>query len=850
MAAGSLLVGALLITTGGPPRPVAHATFVTAAPVIDGDVTDAVWLAAHSVSGFVQQWPDEDRPPSGTTDVRIVYDSHALYFAFRCRDSDPGSVVGRLTRRDSDTNSDAVIIDLDTRGDAQRAFHFEVSAAGVQRDAIRTGDSAVSYDWDAVWQSAVRRTPDGWTAEIAIPFSVLRYEDPAHRRWHLQLRRYVSRRNETDQWAFIPLDVQGEMLHYGWLDGLDKAPAAHPFSLVPFLTGRLRWQYAPPVLGAPSGFDTMGGVGLDAQVGITSGLTLQLTVLPDFGQVEADPAVLNLTTFEVHLDEKRAFFLEGADLFQLADVSGSPVTNQLFYSRRVGASPEAPYVPAGASVAMMPDVTPIWGATKLTGRIGDHIAVALFDGLTASESAAIRLPNGALVNEGLAPLSNFLVGRLRAPVGHDVTAGLTFTTVDRDEPHGSLGLTGLCPNGLAPGPDGRCTHDEQVLAADVSWQPRSGDYAASAMLMGSRVAGGPTAELLDGTDLGSGALGVGARAQVSRISGRVIGNLNFETMSPRMDMNDAGYQPQQNYRSYGGDVGWRTSDHGALLRNTIDLGAAETDTWSGLLLSRGFSVSESATFRSQWAVNVSGGGWEEAYDVREAADGTPVQRPAGWWGSVWAGSNPTQPFTMSAWSGAHTTWRGAGFGSSFAIGARLLNRLELSLYPSVNWQTGDPRHVATVSGPAGAAADNTYLFGLQESFSQSTTLRSTVTFTPNITLQGYAQLFFAAVRYDQLYSNLPDPDLNLSNLTATPGDPHAYDSRGAFLNFSLVFRWEYLPGSTFFLVYTHTQDGGSLPMPLSPEGFPVPARDYDWNALARGQSSDVFLAKLSYYWGR
>jgi hypothetical protein len=837
---------AAVVSSTAPVERAATAIQVAVGPKIDGDLSDAAWMLAETTGAFTQQWPEPGKSPLAPTEVRIVYDQDAIYFAFHCRDPDPGGIVARLTRRDYDSASDAVTIDLDPEAGHTRAFHFEVSAAGVLRDGIRTGDSAISFDWDAIWRAAVRQTKDGWDAEIAIPFSALRYDAGRQVPWRMELRRYVSRRNETDAWADIPQNVQGELFRYGRLDGLQHLPATHSILLNPFVTGKLQWQYTPSSVGGPNGLMPVANTGLDATFGVTSGLTLQLSVLPDFGQVEADPAVLNLSTFELHLDEKRQFFLQGGDLFQIPDAWGNALGYQLFYSRRLGATPDAPTLPTGATQVQLPDPAPIWGAAKLSGRIGDRLTIALLDGVTAQESAPIRLATGAVENQELAPLSNFLVARLRAPVGAGFTTGVTITDVARDERGGSMVLQGLCPDGGAPGADGRCTHDAQAAAADVLWRSRDGAYAASALLLGGRVSSGPSRMLLDGTWINPGDTGFGGRAQISRMSGNIIGNISFETMSPKLDLNDAGYQPQQNYRSEGGDIAWRTWSAGPTSSTNIDLGVSETDSWKGLLLGRAVWASESATFRSQWSAGLNEGAWQEAYDNREAGDGTPVQRPPGGWGTIWANSNPTQPFTLGGWSSAHSTWRGYGVGGGLNLNARFLNRFELSFAPQASWQTGDPRHVDTL----GTAPATDYLFGLQDAFSTSTTLRSTVTFTPSLTLEGYAQLFFSAIRYTELYSVLPTPDLLLSNYTTTNGDPHAYDSRNAILNVSLVFRWEYLPGSILYLVYTHSTNGGVLPLATGPDGIVLPARSIDWNALQHGQTEDVLLAKLSYSWGR
>jgi hypothetical protein len=843
MSAGGMLLVLSLIASGTPEHG-AHAERASAAPVIDGDLSDVAWLQAHSISGFTQRFPNEAAAPTGRTDVRILYDDHALYFAFHCLDPEPTGVVARLTRRDYDSASDGVIIDLDTRGDHVRAFHFEVNAAGVQRDAIRTGDSAISYDWNAVWESAVRQTADGWTAEIAIPFSALRYEHAPRAQWLMQIKRYVSRLNETDQWIFVP-QTENEMLRYGVLSGLDRLPEVHGVVLNPFVTGRVRLRNAPAVLAVPRGLDGLATAGIDGQVGLTSSLSLQATVLPDFAQVEADPAVLNLSTFELHLDEKRPFFLEGADLFQLTDPAGRSLGDQLFYSRRLGSAAPGPHVPTGATVVEAPEVTPLWSSAKLTGRVGDRLTIAVLDGLAARDEARVRMPDGTLQTEGVAPLSNFFVGRLRAPIAGDFTAGLSVTSVARQESPRTLGIAGVCPDGTLYPADGRCTNDEQAVAADVLWQPKDGQYAASAMFFGSRTAGGPTRQLGDGTSLASGDLGFGARAQVSKTSGNLVGNVSFETLSPKLDLNAAGYQPDQNYRWVGADASWRSYNFGPVLQHTVTLGGSQMDTWRGLLRSRSGFLSTGFTFRNQWSAGLSGGAAQDAFDPRETGTGVAVQRPAALWGSIWASSNPTRPVTFGSWTGVHTTWHGYGVGGGLGLNLKLLNRLEISLAPNANWNTGDPRHVATNTGEESSS----YVFGLQDAFSAGTTLRSTFTFTPTITLQSCAQVFFAAVRYEQLYAVSGSPDLMLRDFAPVAGNPHGYDSRSAVVNISLVFRWEYLPGSTLYVVYTRSQNGGGLPMPTAADGSVLPARDFDVAALARGQTEDIFLAKLSYHWG-
>jgi hypothetical protein len=277
---------------------VAVATRTPRPPTIDGDVSDSVWAQALPVMDFTQQSPDEGQPPSQRTEVRILYDDRAIYFAFRCFDTDPKAIVANMTRRDRDSFSDAIWLDLDTRGDHRSAWHFEVSAAGVQRDGIRTGDERddnINWDWDATWDSAVRRDSEGWTAEVAIPFAQVRYQASGGLAWRMEIRRFIARRSEIDQWIYIPLLDAGEMLKYGPLVGLSDLPSSHAWHLTPFVVGRARNRSSPAELQLPQGMDSTLSGGLDAWYGITSNLTLTATLLPDFGQVEADQVKLNLT---------------------------------------------------------------------------------------------------------------------------------------------------------------------------------------------------------------------------------------------------------------------------------------------------------------------------------------------------------------------------------------------------------------------------------------------------------------------------------------------------------------------------------------------------------------------------
>ena len=831
---------------GGEETIPAVATRTAAAPVIDGDLSDPPWSLATPLASFTQQTPDEGARPSQATEVRILYDDARLYFGIRCWDQEPQAIVARLSRRDRDSASDALTIDLDTRGDHLGAFHFEVNAAGVQRDALRTGDQSLNFDWDAVWSSATRVDATGWSAEIAIPFAALRYSLEDLSRWRLQVRRYLARRNEIDAWVPIPRDAQGELQRYGRLDGLAGLPASIGVELLPFGLVRGRDRRAPASLGLPAGRDLSADIGLDAQVRLTPGLTLNATVLPDFGQVEADRVILNLSTFELFYPEKRPFFLESADLFTLPDVFGEPQAAQLFYSRRIGAGIASPLVPAGASQLETPERARLLGAVKLSGKLGDRVSLALLDGLSASEQATLSLGPGSQFAEGLVPLTNTVAGRVLFSAGAGLTAGATVTGVWRAEERGQLGFSGTCPAGTPAGADGRCLHDAVAASVDLRWQDDEGGFLAGVTAMASRLLRGPADALPDGTLLGPGSTGAGLRVELAKASGHLLADWVYEAYSPQIDLNDAGFLLQQSLHRVFTRTAWRALDWGPTRATEFGVELFGRNSWDGVKLARGLQVNHKATWSNAWTSWIELQRYPSADDNRETRDGSITERADQYGIEFIAGTNPSAPLVFNLESLARSTWRGFSLGASLTVAARPLDRLELSLGGSLIRVTGDPRWVDTI---AGAGGQRSYRFGLQDALAPSGILRATYTLTTHLTLQAYAQLFFASVRYGQLYEVPKGPGrarVSLGDLAPSGADASPYEERDAVLNLNLVLRWEFLPGSVAYLVYSRGHQGGLAPA-TDDAGRPYPRPRLDLGSLGRGPIEDALLVKASWF---
>jgi hypothetical protein len=827
-------------TAAGQPLPALH---IVEPVTVDGRLDEAAWRQVEPVSDFKQVQPDEGDDASERTEVRLLYDDAALYVGFRNFDAHAADIVARLARRDDDTAADSVTVQLDTRGDHAAAFTFCVNAANVQRDAIRTGDDVYSYDWDAIWTSAVSVDAEGWTAELRIPLTALRFDRGQEQTWRVQLTRFIARNNELQLWAFKPRSEYGELARFRPVEGLEGLPAPHGLELRPFAVMQLRWQDAPAGVGAPRGFDHDVSVGLDLRYGLTSGLSLDVALLPDFGQVDQDPALLNLTTFEVLLPEKRPFFLESAELYRMRDAYGDGTFTQLFYSRRIGLKPLFD-APDGTFVSRSPDATQIYGAAKISGRVGEAVSVGLLDAVTGPESAVLQDGAGAQSNLATAPLSNYAVARVSAALDHGFTAGATLTDVHRAEQNGLGVYQGLClTTAEQPDPNGRCARDVSAAEADAAWSSEGGDWIAAAHVLGSRVHAGPSHLMRDGTLVSPGDLGFGARAEVAKPSGLIFAHALFESYSPRLELNEVGYLQRQNLHRLFTQLGVQFFKKGPVQVTKTAVEVFGRNSWDGAEILRGVNLNNYTQWNNFWTTWLEFQWNATAYENRELLDGTRFERPA-LFGIEWElTSNPSKPVAFD-WAGNFAlTHVGASIDTQATLAVQASDRLRVSLAPTLLRVTGDIRRVDTL----GTGDASVYRFGLQDALGTGVTLRTSLTFTPALSLQLYAQLFFADVQYRALYEAQAQGTpryVTLPMLQASSADPGLYTERDVALNVNLVFRWEVLPGSIVYLVYTHTQGG-------TPQWDPDSVRPrLDFAGLGRVPVVNAFLVKASYYFAR
>lgn len=467
------------LRVGRPGPVVARAIRATAtAPVVDGLLDDPEWESIPVITGFTQVLPVDGGEPTERTEVRVTYDSEALYVVARLFDSEPGAIARRLGRRDSETSSDLFTVSLDSYHDHRTAFEFTVNAAGVRSDALAANDfSGGDASWDPVWSAAVSVDSLGWVAEMKIPFSQLRFSRDPEQTWGVNFTRQIFRKNETVRWMWARNTEQGYASLFGHLAGLQDVPQPRRLELLPYSFASADFDgSADRASPFNDGSVTLGGYGLDLKYGITSNLSLDATVNPDFGQVEADPAVVNLTDFETYFEEHRPFFVEGANLFRFGG-GGRAFAPELFYSRRIGRAPSVPASEAGGYVDN-PAATSILGAAKVSGKLGAW-SLGFTDATTAAEDARIQAADGTRGTRPVEPRANYGVASLRRDFrGGNTGVGVLATAVNRDL--GGPTFTGL---------------RREAYTGGVDFFHRFGtrQWTVSGNFSGSRVAGDPEA---------------------------------------------------------------------------------------------------------------------------------------------------------------------------------------------------------------------------------------------------------------------------------------------------------------------------------------------------------------------
>jgi hypothetical protein len=822
-AAGSRRAEADAGAAGLTPRPHLRAARVDRAPTIDGKLDDAIWTTAPVSNGFTQKYPQRGTTPTESTALRIAYDDRAIYVAVDCVQR-TAPVERRLTRRDRMVESDWVEVTLDTRRDGKSAFEFNVNAAGVLTDAIRFDDTEVSLDWDDNWEARTAVTPTGWSAEMRIPLRILRFAALPVQSWGLQARRHVSHRQELDEWAYIPRSAGGEVSHYGYLDDLRGLTPGRGLELVPFVWERLRRRDVQAGQVA-SGTDVALAAGLDIKWHPSQQLTVDAAILPDFAQVEADQVLLNLSNFETHFPEKRRFFLEGLDTFSNPEV-------QVVYTRRIGRPAPELSLATGERLVDVPAPAPIFGALKMTGHIGDVWEVGLLSALTGRNQVEVEAADGTRDDRVVDPLTAYNVLRVKRALGRGGEGtgnghiGVTTTSVLHRHHRGAVGA-----------------NDAHVVSLDWRLASPSGDYITTGQALASRLDRGPPRVQPDGNVIESGDTGGSLHLAANKLGGaHWLGFVWGALDGRKFDVNDLGYADRANQIGSGAQIEYRTLEPwGRVLETSTHLEAMSLHNLDGLPTWQQVSLVSTIHFSSFWTVWTVLNGMTAHFDDREVGDGAALERPGGGELALGVETDPRARIWAHLQLVGQQLTQGQVFRTNLSLVLRALPQLDLELDPELLFTRGSYRYAST-------AGNGDYLFGKLAAKSVGVILRATYTFTPQLSFQTYAQLFLAARHYAQLASFSPAgagprPAIRVRDLTPGASLPDENpDTQEGAINANVVLRWEFRAGSLLYLVYTREQ---------APEMTLQPGEHgrLDLRSVRRGPAADVFLLKLSYWWG-
>ena len=836
----------------GPPHLGAVRT--PAPPLIDGRLDEKVWQLAPGTTAFTQSFPFDGARPSEKTRLRVLYDESAIYIGFECEQVRT-PIVERLTRRDRDSESEWVYVHIDSRNDGKSAYMFAVNIAGVLADGQIIDQTTYSWEWDENWEAKTARTRTGWSAEIRIPLRVLRFDSKLPvQSWGFQASRFIAQREETDIWSYIPRDVAGPIAFFGRLEGLRDLKGAGALELQPFALGELRRRDASQ-MAAGSGYDSRASLGLDLKWHLAQDLTLDAALNPDFSQVELDQVILNLSTYETFLPEKRPFFLEGIDAFSF------PM--QVFYSRRIGSAPLPPSLRNDASsnevLVDVPQPATIYGAAKLVGRLNADWTIGALSAVTAANKVSIydqvaRLPSDRLA----APVTAFNVVRLKRELGSGGHIGLIGTGASTFQGNASFPplMTGstrqLCPSGATPFVGSACFHDGYVAGLDGLWRSPSGAYVVNGALIESYINGGPVVVQPDGTRIGAGASAPGGWLRVAKEGGEhLTWSAEYTGAGRQLDYNDLGYMQRQNVQTFSASVGWRTLEPGKhTVDTTSNFVAADSRNNDWLDLGQSYELNTRLHLFDFSSIFLAADYAPARFDDREVGDGTALERAGYLGGKLEYDSDPRRAVYATFANQTQVIGNGA-YATSVQASAvfHALPQMDIEVLPQLTFTAGEYRYAWQSVGTF-----DPYLFGKLDAKNASVTLRASYTFTPRLTLQAYAQAFLASGHFSDLRSvgsypfapgappRAPGSTVRLADLAASPSvipgiNP---DFEEAALNASVVFRWEYRLGSLLYLVYTRSQipqvENLMGPAMLAPRAFD------------HGATTDVVLLKLSYWW--
>ncbi len=796
------------------PQRTARALRAETPPRLDGVLDEEVWLRAPVHEGFTQSDPDQGEPASLRTTFQVAYDDDALYIGGICYD-DPDSVTARLARRDEWRERDFFEVSLDPHHDHQTGVWFTVGPSGWLGDGILYNDEDYDDGWDSVAEVATARRADGWSLELKIPYHVLRFGEQETYTWGINVFRKVSRRAEWTAWSFTPRGVTGYASRFGHLEGIEGIRPHRSLEVLPFALGRGTLSQ-----GAAGDNDLFSSAGVDLRYGLSSNISLNATVNPDFGQVEGDPAVLNLGVFETFLRERRPFFLEGIQIFESPGpfIVSINKPSTLFHSRRIGRAPSRFDLPDDSDEVERPENTTILGAAKISGKTAGRTAFGLLNAVTGRERALVEqrltVAETGLVDTvrrrvEVEPLTNYFIGRVQQDLLTSSTAGAQLTAVNG---------AGFEPAYVGAG-------DVHLRWGDNAYRLYS-RFAAS--LAGQE------------EERGSGWEGA---LYFQKSGGAFGGQAYMDANSPGFEANDLGYMRRNDRIQAGVHVYHDRLDPWWLARRSgFNLNAWTHWNFDGERIWRGVNFNTWNNLHNYWGFWMGVSRNLAAVDDLVTRGGPPMVSPASTWigMNVWA--DDRKPVSGRLWSNLRWGRGGDNLGTwvGFNLELRPMSRLSLEVGPGYGYDRNFAQWVES-SDDDGDGEDDRFVFGELESRVLEVGLRGDWAFTPALSLQLYLQPFVTTGDYGAIKELARPRSYEFLPYDGLEENP---DFHRRALRSNLVLRWEYRPGSTLFAVWQQSRDrdfDGVRDPRFRPAG--------DLTRAFADDGDSIFLIKLNRWFG-
>jgi hypothetical protein len=836
-------------------------------PVVDGQLDDAAWNIVDWTTDYIENQPDENTPPSYQTKFKIVYDSKYLYIGVRCYDEEPDEIVKRLSRRDG-FEGDWIEFNIDSYHDKRTAFSFTVTAAGVKGDEfISNNGNNWDGSWNPIWYTKTNIDDEGWTAELKIPLSQLKFGSSDNQVWGLQSTRRFFRGEERSLWQRKPVDQPGWVSEFGELHGLKNIEPQKQLEIQPYTVASGETYEAEEGNPFRDGSESNITVGLDAKIGITNDLTLDLTVNPDFGQVEADPSAIALDGFQIFFREQRPFFVENKNIFDF-NISQSEAGNtfgsdNVFYSRRIGRSPQGFPDTADGEFVEIPDNTQIIGAAKFSGKTKDGWAIGVLESVTAKKYATID-NNGERRREVVEPLTNYFVGRVQKDFNdRNSFIGGVFTATNRDRL--TEGLNFLHKSAYSGGLDFKhqWNNRDWYFGGNVILSHVQGSAEAIENTQRSitRLFQRVNADHVEVDDTKTSLTGTGGDVKIGKIGN---GHWRFESggtwRSPELELNDLGFQRQADDIRHYTWVGYQTLKPDSTFRRAgINYNHWAAFDFEGNHNYLQFNTNSWQNWKNNWFTNL-GFNYAPVQYSNFALRGGPRLKQSPWV-SFWNGIN-TDNRKKVRFNIFHNGRKAVddSFKSYFiraGVTYQPIDAIRVSAFPSYNINNDKLQFVDNLE----VNGNPRYLNGEIEQRTLSMSFRLNYTINPNLTIQYWGQPFISRGRYSN-FKHVNDAtakrfenrflQYDTNQISLTDGTYTVDENLDGATDFSfgnpdfsfvqfrsnLVLRWEYIPGSEIFLVWSQDVSQSGDPS----EGLFTSLGD---NILGQ-KPQNIFLLKATY----